>query len=300
MITFLGLLSLLLFIALIVGLVKPSIILKWDKSPSRIKVFGYWFLSCIILGFLGVAFEDKEELAKNKIESAQKLISENNFTKVNESLNTIEKENKYYSEAQGLIRKSDSLNTLFIEKKKIEVAKTDAKKKDEEIVKQIEMIEREISSINKGIDFSTYRNEVSALQMELVLFSAWKSQINAALEFNNTKLNKLAKILKSKVQKIQIKEFPIIRKNYAKVVHNKMWENDIEVYSSGTGNRYINLIGGVFAANKNKKTIQSQLNEILTMFRFKQSRYRWYKGEDEYTYYTMYTGKDSELVEFKK
>ena len=36
------------------------------------------------------------------------------------------------------------------------------------------------------------------------------------------------------------------------------------------------------------------------MFRFKQSRYRWYKGADEYTYYTIYEGKDTDLVTFDK
>ena len=34
-------------------------------------------------------------------------------------------------------------------------------------------------------------------------------------------------------------------------------------------------------------------------FRFTQSRYRWYDGEDEFTYWTIYEGKDSELVSFK-
>ena len=41
-----------LFICLIVGLVKPSTILKWDKKPSRIKVFIYWLFSSTLVGFL--------------------------------------------------------------------------------------------------------------------------------------------------------------------------------------------------------------------------------------------------------
>lgn len=41
-----------LFICLIVGLVKPSAILKWDKKPSRIKVFIYWLFSSTLVGFL--------------------------------------------------------------------------------------------------------------------------------------------------------------------------------------------------------------------------------------------------------
>ena len=53
MITFLGLLSVALFIALIItlfiGLIKPALVLRWTKKPTRLKVFGYWVLSMIII-----------------------------------------------------------------------------------------------------------------------------------------------------------------------------------------------------------------------------------------------------------
>ena len=78
-----------------------------------------------------------------------------------------------------------------------------------------------------------------------------------------------------------------------------MWENDIEVSANGTGKQYINFTGGIFAANKNKKEFQTQVQKVLNMLRFKQARYRWYKGESEYTYYKMYEGKDSEPVTFE-
>lgn len=77
-----------------------------------------------------------------------------------------------------------------------------------------------------------------------------------------------------------------------------MWENDIEVSVTGTNRKYINFTGGIFAANKNKKVFQQRVQEVLNMFRFKQSRYRWYKGESEYTYYTIYKGKDADLFSF--
>lgn len=49
---FLGLLNFALFIALIVGLIKPSLILRWTNKPTPLKVIGYWFLSIIIVGIL--------------------------------------------------------------------------------------------------------------------------------------------------------------------------------------------------------------------------------------------------------
>jgi hypothetical protein len=73
----LGLLNFILFIALIVGLVKPALVLRWTNKPTRLKVFGYWILSFIIIIFLGLMFVDtepsieteiKKEVAKPSIE----------------------------------------------------------------------------------------------------------------------------------------------------------------------------------------------------------------------------------------
>ena len=148
-----------------------------------------------------------------------------------------------------------------------------------------EQFERELKSINEGIEFSKYRESIESMQIELVLFGTWANLIEEGENSDNPELKSLAKKLKSKVINIQATEFPKLRKEYAKVVAKKMWENDIEVSANGTGSRYINFTGGIFAGNKNKQDFQNQLHEVLTMFRFKQSRYRWYEGEDEYTYW---------------
>ncbi|MDC0382173.1 hypothetical protein OAM60_00240 [Flavobacteriaceae bacterium] len=74
----LGLLNLILFIALIVGLVKPALILRWTSKPTRLKVIGYWILSIIITSALAVMVVDiepsieteiKKEVAKPSIET---------------------------------------------------------------------------------------------------------------------------------------------------------------------------------------------------------------------------------------
>jgi len=156
-----------------------------------------------------------------------------------------------------------------------------------------------LKAINDGVDFTSYRGTIESLQIELVLFSTWANIINDGNKSEDPEIQKLVKQLKPKVVRIQAREFPILRKEYAKIVAKKMWENDIDVYSSSKGNRYINFSGGMFAANKNKQDFQEEVNEVLSMFRYKQSRYRWYKGASEYTYYIMYEGKDSDLVVFE-
>lgn len=296
----LGLLSFALFIAFIVGLVKPALVLRSTNKPTRLKVFGYWVLATFVVGIIGVATESDEDSAKSSIEAAKNYIEQENYSSAISNLEDIDKVNPLYSEAQILLQQADSLNKMTEEEKRL-AKKMEAKKAaEEEKLKQKEQLKREIKSINNGVDFSTYRGTVDALQMELVLFGTWADIIKKGENSDDPEIQKLAKQLKPKVVNLQVREFPRLRKEYADVVAKKMWENDIEVYANGTGNRYINFTGGLFAANKNKKDFQDQLHEILTTFRFNQSRFRWYEGADEYTYWTIFQGKDSELVTFDK
>lgn len=295
----LGLLSFALFIALIVGLVKPSLILRWTNKPTRLKVIGYWFLSIIIVGILAAIFVDTTIDSKTSIETATKYIKEGNYSNAILTLEKIEKTDSLYNNAQLLIKKADSLNNLTAEEKRVAEEMNAEKAKKEELLKQKEQLERELKSINDGIEFAD-GNSIEELQMDIVLFASWAKIIKEAQESEDIEIKNLGENLKSKVSKIQIKEFPNLRNQYAKIVAKKLWENDIEVSANGTGKKYINFSGGVFAANKNKQEFQTQVQEILNMFRFNQARYRWYKGESEYTYYTMYEGKDSEPVTFEK
>lgn len=298
------------FIVFIIGMVKPSSIMKWSKNPTRLKVFGLWIISSIGLWILTiVGITTSEDFTNSGIETAENFIKEEKYEYVEPALKNIKPEDSLYVKAQSLIKQADSLkivkqeneriaNEKAEEEKKIALELAEKKERESKTESQIEQLKRELESVNKGVDFSTYRGTVDALQLELILFGTWANLVKESEEFENSEILKLSKSLKSKVANIQAREFPILRKEYTKVVANKMWENDIEVYSNGSGNKYINFSGGIFAANKNKQDFHNQLNEILTMFRFKQARYRWYKGADKYTYWTMYEGKDSEPVTF--
>lgn len=160
----------------------------------------------------------------------------------------------------------------------------------------IVQIEKEIDSFKKPFDNSSYNNSVIAIQLEVSIFSIWWSIIEKAEKSENDQAILKSNVLKKKVVHLQNKEFPIIRKRYCNVVKRLMWEHDIEVNCVGRGNRIISFVGGRFAANKNKKTFQSDLTDVLHQLRFTQSRYRWRKGQEDYTYYTIEVLKDSELV----
>ena len=290
-----GLLNVILFIALIVGLVKPALILRWTNKPTRLKVIGYWILSIIITSVLAVMVIDTKIDSKTVIQTGKLEIEEGSYLDAISTLEVIEKTDSLYSNAQSLIKTADSLNNLTPEQKRVakKIILEEAKK--EETLKLKEQLEIELKSINNGIEFAD-GNTFEELQIDIIVFSNWATIIKKAKESENAEVIKLGLKLKSKVSKIQTKEFPNLRKKYAKIAAQIMWESDIDVSVNGTGKKYINFAGGIFATNKNKKDFQIKLQEVLEMYRFNQARYRWYKGEREYTYYTIFEGKDSEPV----
>ena len=133
--------------------------------------------------------------------------------------------------------------------------------------------------------------------MEIVLFSFWASVIKKGDSSIDSETKKLAADLRSKVSARQVKEFPKMREEYGKAMAQKLWESNIYVSTEGITDGIINLTGGLFANNKNIAETQKTLHDVLNQFRFKQVRYRWYKGADEFTYYKLESPKDNEIIE---
>jgi len=110
-----------LFTSLIIGLVKPSLLLRWTDKPTRLKVIGYWFflsiISIIITGILGFMISDDTIDSKANIESANKYIEEGNYSNAISVLKTIKKTDTLYTNAQLLLKKADNLNNLSDEEK---------------------------------------------------------------------------------------------------------------------------------------------------------------------------------------
>ncbi|MBC8757148.1 hypothetical protein H2O64_20935 [Kordia sp. YSTF-M3] len=252
----------------------------------------------LVIGIIGSFITDKTNNSLSIIESAKRSIEKDNYQIAITELETINKEDSLYTEALKLINHADSLHNLALEKKK-KVRELENQKIEQEKEENLkEQIKREIASIDEGIDFSGYRKTVDQLQFELVLFGGWAKIVEEGEQSKDLVTQKLTAKLKAKISKIQIKEFPLLRKEYSKIINAKMWENDIEVSASGRRKNYINFTGSIFTTNKNKQLFQKEVQETLKMFRFTQSRYRWYEGENKYTYYTIYKGKDSDLVFF--
>ena len=86
-----------------------------------------------------------------------------------------------------------------------------------------------------------------------------------------------------------------MRADYGKLVGKTLWEHDVDVTISGSGNSIIEFSGGVFAANKNIKDAQTAIQDMLKQLRFDKANYRWYSGADEYDYYSIESKKDNEI-----
>ncbi|HAT74134.1 MAG: hypothetical protein US30_C0006G0031 [Candidatus Moranbacteria bacterium GW2011_GWF2_36_839] len=158
---------------------------------------------------------------------------------------------------------------------------------DEQLTKQIATI-----STFKGDD---YRGSIEKINSEVLLITFWSSLTKQAKSNSDAKVNKLGKDLETKLIQFQIKEFPKMRADYGKLVGKTLWEHDVDVTISGSGNSIIEFSGGVFAANKNIKDAQTAIQDMLKQLRFDKANYRWYSGADEYDYYSIESKKDNEI-----
>lgn len=159
-------------------------------------------------------------------------------------------------------------------------------------------IKNTIKSIDGGDDFTKSPMESAASFATVIgVYKAFVSIINEGKQSNDKEILKLTEELSKKVSTSQLKNFPKLRKAYFKFLKNSLWEHDIYVNLSGNKNTTLQFTGTYYAANKNIKDSQEALSEMLYLLRFKRTEYRWYKESDEYTYYTLDSSKDSELIE---
>lgn len=148
----------------------------------------------------------------------------------------------------------------------------------------------------EGLDMKKYGESKQATYSGLEIFKAYAILIEKGKESANEENKKLAAELEKKLSALQKKSLPQLRKAFANFAKETLWEENIDVAISGSGNTILTFTAAVFANNKAIKACQENINEPLNAFRFKQSRYRWFKYDDEYTYYNIEPPADGEVV----
>lgn len=104
----LSILFLVSFVALIIGIINPSLIMRWSKKPTRIKVIGLWWLVMIILSIISAVCIPKPT-SLELINSAKRNIEKEDYSSALSELKKIEESDSLYFESLILISKADSL-----------------------------------------------------------------------------------------------------------------------------------------------------------------------------------------------
>lgn len=97
---------------------------------------------------------------------------------------------------------------------------------------------------------------------------------------NDDEIMLLVTKLENEVIRVQKREFPILRKQYAKILSKNLWIEDTDVYCGGSRNTIISFIGYKYATRENVADTQNTESSYLKQFRFKKSIYYWCRGFD--------------------
>lgn len=223
---------------------------------------------------------------QSNIDYAKAKIKSGNYEDAIVDLKNISADDKDYNEAQQL------LNQVYKKVQDIDsTSEFDSRKVlEDKLVKEL----NDIDSFD-GSDFNT----IEKLKVELALLQSWSNLIKEGVNSDDRRLMKLSNDLKFKVERLQVKEFPKMRLRFASVLKKELWTDNIEVAIGGNANSTLTFTGGIFANNANKQEYQSSLTEIFNLLRFKRINYKWYKYDDEYTYYNLETSRDNALLTLK-
>jgi hypothetical protein len=151
---------------------------------------------------------------------------------------------------------------------------------------------REIENFSSNVG----RGDVSYLMAEVDIFNE-AAPYTKPTDTAGKEEKKYCAQLKKKLQALQIKEFPKLRKDWIEYSKNLLWKHNIDVSSLGNKNKNVLFVGGYFADNANIQQTYEQLRPALAKLRFKRIVFRWYKDADDGTQYVMYTDSDDAIIE---
>lgn len=201
--------------------------------------------------------------------------------------------NKNYEAALKFFKRVDSTNQNY-KNAQIKIKELDTLVPALRIDNVILRLNNEIAAIDK-FDGNNFRNEISLIQAELnIIDSLYYLAMDTAYSYIKD-IDKLRKQFKNKFISFQKSEFPKMRKNYGKILKDKLWVDNIKVNVLGTSNTILQFEGAIFASNRNIKDMQDNIYDVINKLRFKKVNYKWYKYDDEYTYFDIDTKKDSDI-----
>ena len=166
------------------------------------------------------------------------------------------------------------------------VATPPAAPTDETIAQELETIRAALKNRRE-----TYDSRESVL-LQLALIDGYAAKVLGAEARESAAVKHLAASVKMELAAFQGREFPRLRRAWAKAAGAALWENDVTAAVRGGSAETVEFVGGLFAANANIKRTQESLQEALGRLRFKRVNYKWIPSAPKYTYYTLSTPAD--------
>ncbi|AWW31816.1 hypothetical protein DN752_17700 [Echinicola strongylocentroti] len=203
------------------------------------------------------------------------------FIEVKESDQNYENAQKYLEEIR--ISQEESRK-----EKEAELKKSEAKKYLEGL--------KGVNSKLSLLQDKTSWDSLEELIDDMILLDNIEMRIKKALEhINYTGIQKEIDSIKATAPSIQKNKFPLLRKEYGRLLGKQLWRENIDVEVKARNSTTITLIGGFFASNANIEDSQKELVEFLEKLRFKRSEYKWSEVDEKYTYYSIYSKEDKEI-----
>jgi hypothetical protein len=201
------------------------------------------------------------------------------------------------SSFEDAVKKLDMIDSI-IEAKEIEQQRLtmegniqETKKLYKELMTEGKLVLKQLSTFNPEM----YRGDLPSLRNEIDAFKDFRKFIVKLEFYDSVECKQLYNNLNREFEKLLNKEYPKLRASYAKILDQKLCEDNIDVTIQGNRNTTILFVGGIFTSNKSIKEFKVSLNGDFELFKFKSIRFKWYEGADEYTYFTFEPEPDTYL-----
>lgn len=102
-------------------------------------------------------------------------------------------------------------------------------------------------------------------------------------------------VLKTKMIKIQAREFPALRTAYVDSKKEVLEQQNIKIAVSGEKKDVLTFTGPIFEPEKTQKDFMKNIHEIINDLRFKQVVYKWSDNNNDLADYKIESKKDVEI-----
>ena len=237
-------------------------------------------------------------------EKGQQLFEQANFEESQIELNLVQSEDAEYEDAQKLLQAIDSIN-LYKQKEQARLDSINAyllKRERDSIkefnrIQELEQLKSDISTHIENLNrISELKNSsTNAMVMKMALFATINKKCKEALRTEDKELQESAKKCIQLLTRVQLKEFPKMRDDYATDLYYEFIDYDIRVTCEGKGNKTLVMKGEYFVFDYRINEVHDALYEKFKEFRFDRVIYEWSSTYRDRTYKGVSSREDSWL-----